>query len=421
MFPRRHGHAKASMPAKPPSLSLATTLLCTSAIILSSATLSGARRWLLSGCGLESILLLYGARSGTRVFVDIPLWTLLSTLNLVYAVCATSWLLYLVFCVSMLPIILLTSLLQFDFAADLARRYLRLLLKQLHFTRDKIALFNLPAMEIDTEVDGLLVIRGVTIQLSTLTLVAHGIELGKSTPQAAPTSLTTLMVIGIKLTKDLELGAHCEQVTIRLFREIAIGDVSANIKGGVEMTLAEQEEETAEADDDDSIFASTSLLRTATAGSLGFKDRPKLRESLTGTRDVKDTSAEDGLANVTTLSPDDAEAEKQYRAILADIRRTGPIYQARAGVIEKAQASHEELASEGELLAAICTGMHEFPSVPHPPDRSVRVTTLQNLSSPSTRRFLHRLPFLLRLLLNVLSYFHSISFASISATASGKW
>jgi hypothetical protein len=318
----------------------------------------------------------------------------------------------------MIPIILLTSLLQFNLAADLARRYLRLVLKQLHFTRDKIALFNLPAMEIDTEVDGLLVIRGVTIQLSTLTLVAHGIELGMPSPRVMPTSL---IFTGIKLTKDLELGAHCEEVTIRLFRDIAIGDVLANIKGGAEMTLVEQEEETADADDDDSIFASTSLLRTATAGSMGFNDRPKLRASLTGTRDVKDTSAEDGLANVTTLSPDDAEAEKQYRGILADIRRTGPIYQARAGVIDKAQASHEELTSEGELLAAICTGMHEFPSVPHPTDRSVRVTTLQNLSSPATRRFLHRLPFLLRLLLNVLSYFHSISFATISATASGKW
>ena len=62
----------------------------------------------------------------------------------------------------------------------MARRGLRKLLGgQPLFIRDKLALFNLPALEIDTDVDGLFVIRGVTMSFSTLTLVAHGIELGK--------------------------------------------------------------------------------------------------------------------------------------------------------------------------------------------------------------------------------------------------
>jgi len=102
----------------------------------------------------------------------------LATLNLIYALCSTSWLLFGVFVIVCYPTIGITSLMQFNLVANLARKNLRKVLKQLHFTRDKIALFNLPALEIDTDLDGLLVIRGVTISLSRLTIVAHGIELG---------------------------------------------------------------------------------------------------------------------------------------------------------------------------------------------------------------------------------------------------
>ena len=49
------------------------------------------------------------------------------------------------------------------------------------------------------------------------------------------------------------------------------------------------------------------------------------------------------------------------------------------------------------------------------------MTTLQRSSPPYVRRFLHRLPFLLRLLLAPLSHFHPISISSINATGSGKW
>lgn len=59
-----------------------------------------------------------------------------------------------------------------------------------------------------------MVVRGVTISLSSLTLVAHGIELG------------------VKLTDDMELAAHCDKFTLKLFRRIEIGDVYANLKGG---------------------------------------------------------------------------------------------------------------------------------------------------------------------------------------------
>lgn len=188
------------------------------------------------------------------------------------------------------------------------------------------------------------------------------------------------------------------------------------------MTFADIDDTTDETDDDGSIFINdTPLLRAATAGSEGFKDRPKLRESLTGTY-VKDTSAKDGFDSITKLSPDDETADRQYRDMLNEIHMSSAVYQSRARVRKNFKTVHGfKIEDEKDLRAAVCAEMHELPSVPHPPTRSVKVTTLQNLSHPAMRKFMHRLPFLLRLLLAPLSYFHPINISSISAAGSGKW
>lgn len=168
------------------------------------ALYSWPRRWVLSGAPLLSFCILLGASKGYRVLSIIPLWTLLATLNLFYAVAATSWLLYGFFAAGCYPLIFLTCLFQFDAVADIVRRNMRGLLKQLQFVNDKVAFFDIPALEIDVDVEGLMVIRGLTISLSTLTIVAHGIE------------------VGIKLSEDMELAIQTEKVTISLFRKIEI-------------------------------------------------------------------------------------------------------------------------------------------------------------------------------------------------------
>lgn len=168
----RHTH-----PRHAPSLSAVIMAASASAVLL--ASVSWSRRWFLSGAAIETFVIILGHGNDHRIFASIPLWTVLATLNLVYAVCSTSWLLYGIFAAACYPWILITCLFQFAQAADLARRALRKTLGELHFTRDKIAFFNLPALEIDVDVYGLLVLRGVTISLSTLTIVVHGIELGE--------------------------------------------------------------------------------------------------------------------------------------------------------------------------------------------------------------------------------------------------
>lgn len=164
------------------SKGFSTAVLATSIVVLLCAATSWARRWAYSGAAIETLLIFYGHAYQNRILEGAPLWTLLTTYNLAYAISSTSWLLHALFILVTYPAIFLTSLNQFPRAANVARRGLRKYLgSQPHFIRDKLALFNLPALEIDTDVDGLFVIRGVTFSFSTLTLVAHGCELGRCT------------------------------------------------------------------------------------------------------------------------------------------------------------------------------------------------------------------------------------------------
>lgn len=216
---------------------------------------------------------------------------------------------------------------------------------------------------------------------------------------------------------------HADQVTIALFRRIEIGDVYGNVKGGKpEMTFGDLGEDAGDTDDDDAIFlGDTPLLRAATAGSAGF-DRPKLRESFGGTSYIKDSSAKAVFDSVTTLSPDDRQAEKVYLDTLTEIRTTSAVYQSRQQVLQRSRTV-DGLRPEDDksMRAAICAELQDVPSIMHPPTRSIKVTTLQSLSKPWVRRFLHRLPFLLRLLLSPLSYFHPVNISTINTAGSGMW
>lgn len=188
---------------------------------------------------------------------------------------------------------------------------------------------------------------------------------------------------------------HVDEVTIPLFRSINVGHVYSNVKGGnSEMTFNDIGENGIEADDDSIFQANTALLRAATAGSEGFKDRPKLREALTGVSWMTDSSAKQVFESVTTLSPDDQEAEKQYLDVLEEIRTSSAIFQSQQRVIQCVKLGQDgslQVENANDLRAATCAELQEVPSVVHPPLRSVRVTTLQGLTPPAVRRFLVRI------------------------------
>ena len=357
-------------------------------VALAARTFEWPTRWLISGTPVLSLVLLLGASRGDTI---LPTWTILATLNLAYAVASTSWLLYALLTAVTYPAIVLACVFQFELAARLVRRSLRKALTQLQFVHDTIALFDIPALEIDVDVDGLMVVRALTVSLSTLTVVAHGLE------------------VGIKLSDDMELAICTERVDIRLFRGITISDCFANLKGGAyEMTFGELEPSERDEDGDALMVEATPILQAA-----GARPRMvKMKSQMAGGKDMKNTDPKAGWASMRKLSPDDQSASDQYDRMLKYIRESSDIYRFRQEL---------DLDSRTDLRAAICSKLQTTPTVPHPPQRSIKVTTLQNLSRPSTRRIMHRLPMLLRLLLNPISYLHPVTITSITAAGSGKW
>lgn len=362
-------------------------------------------RWILSGAPQLVYAILLGEAKGNRILPFIPLWTIFATVNFVYAVCSTSWLLFWVFWAACWPTFIIACLFMFDAPAGLARRLSRkTFLRDLHFINDQIAFFDLPALEIDTEVKGLFVIRGVTLSLSTLTLVAHGIE------------------AGIKLSDEIELGIQVDKVTVPLFRTIHVDDVYANIKGGEwEVTFGDvpygkpDEEDS----DDSMIVADTAILKAAAAARPAEMVR-------TMTADAPPTDSEDtksAFSSVKQLSPDEEQANTKYRQYIKTINDTSSIQIAKKQLIEKSNRDENNLDPEkvDDLRAAICAQIHSGPSIPHPPTKSIRVSTLRKTSYPNVKRWLHRFPFLYRAMLFPICYFHTVKFESIQAAGSGKW
>jgi hypothetical protein len=366
---------------------------------------SWAQHWLFSGTPVLTYLILVGASRGYRILPFLHLWTLLATINLFYSVACTSWLLNAFYTAGCWPAIFITCLFQFEIAGRFARKKLRTILSQLHFVNDKIALFNIPALEMDVDVAGLLVVRGLTISLSSLTFEAHGVELG------------------IKITDDMELAIQVESVKVFLFRRIECSDMFVNLKGGIyEMTFGKLEEQTQDSDGNALMNEDTPLLRAASANADGAYPNPskvKMTEVMTDGKSPQNSSAETMLNSVTTLMPDHDDAIVMFNEVMENIESTNAINKIRK---ELERNDNEQYTKNLKTLrAAICSHLHDTPSVPHPPHRSVRVSTLKNSTPPSIKRFQHRFPLLLRLLLGPISYLHPISFSSITGTASGLW
>jgi hypothetical protein len=305
---------------------------------------------------------------------------------------------------------MLSCLFQFDYCAGIARRSLRRFLLDLYFINDKIAWFDLPALEIDTETNGLFLIRGLTFSLSTFTAIAHGIE------------------VGVKLSPDMELAIQVEEVTVSLFRKIEVGDVYANIKGGDwEMTFDSSFPHVHDSNDDSFIARDTHILRAASVALDGtFAYPSEVKDSLTGGKAPQSSSDTAAMLNtVTQISPDDAEAKDKYNETVDEIRRTVTANIAR-DVLLKATKEHEDgttldLDDINDLRAAICGHIHEQPSIPHPPTKSIRLSTLRKNNHPKVKAFIHRLPLLYRMLLSPIAYFHPVNIRSITAAGSGKW
>ncbi|KAI4736854.1 hypothetical protein E4T50_12656 [Aureobasidium sp. EXF-12298] len=360
-------------------------------------------RWILSGAAILTFIILSGAANGRRILPFFNIWSLLLLINLTYGVAATSWLLHGAFVATCYPAIFLTCLFQFDLVGRFVRRRIRNVLKQLQFIDDQIAFFDIPALEIDVDVNGLMNIRGMTFRLSSLMIIAHGVE------------------VGIKFSDDMEVAIAVDEVRIALFRRIDISDVYANVKGGErEMSLRQLAENGRTPTDDSFMVSETPLLATAAKTSDTRAPMEAMKERMTDGSAPQPISPGVGLKGVKQLSPDDDHARETYNAILSYIQETSIITVSQQEVQQTLKQKHvdgEVLDNKKDYRSAICSQLHGKPTVPHCSTRSIRVSTLQR--DLPMRKFLHRLPFLLRCLLNPIAYFHPIYVKSITAGGSG--
>lgn len=364
--------------------------------------------WFVSAAPLTFLLLL-GQQTGDRAILPLfPAWLICISLNVAYAIASTSWLLHCLSLAACFLTIVIVTLYQFDVVANMLRKRLRGILARAHFIDDVVALFDLPALEIDTDVDGMMVVRGISISLSSLTIHVHGVE------------------VGIKMSDDLEIALHVDTLSIALFRGVTIGDVYGSLKGGeYEMLTRELAQNTHDAEGD-ALMRANSFPVDEDGVVTGRYKTNKLRQTMTRGQAPRSVSFAKGLDSVKPVAGGSEVATERYQHTLDYIDETSSIQQCRRSAERRTQRGEEgaqQLKETGinGLRATVCSQLHREPTIPHPPSKSVRVTTLQNLAPPYIRRFQHRLPMLLRLLLNTLSFFHPVSIASFTFAASGKW
>lgn len=158
---------------------LAGTIISAIVVILLAATFPWSRRWLKSGTPILSILIIHGSATCNPGFRSLPLWTTLAFLNLVYAVASTSPVLYKTFSLFCYPCVLVACILVSPSASQSTGRRISSLLARSRIIKDRFVFGDLPGLQIDAGISGLVVVRGITLCLSKLTAEAHGLEIGK--------------------------------------------------------------------------------------------------------------------------------------------------------------------------------------------------------------------------------------------------
>ncbi|PVH95148.1 hypothetical protein DM02DRAFT_166198 [Periconia macrospinosa] len=397
-IPRKPVPVPVSNATPPKSSSSFAPLAWVAATLAATALLSW--NWIISGTPLLLCSLFLGEWNGRRVLPWLPLWAIFTTLNFTYIVATTSWLLFWSFTAFCYSAILLSSLFQFAYVARFVRHRCRKVLRHVLFIQDRIGLFDLPALEIDTDTVGLFVLRGLTIELSTLTATAYGVE------------------VGVKLDNDMELAIQTDKVVVKLFRRIEIGDVYANVKGSDEMSFGSIQSwpNSRDMSKDQFVAMDTPILKAALESRRSASSQ--LQDQLDGL-----SAYETSNKPVKKLSPDDENARNEYDKMIKIITETSTSHLAKKWLkkIAKEREIEGVLETETNLRAAISAHIHTDPTITHPPRKSIRLTTLRHNNHPKIKIFLHRLPLLYRLLLNPISYFHPIFINSVTSTGSGTW
>jgi len=334
--------------------------------------------WAKSGTPFLIFLLLLGPH-GQQVRSPVSVWSYFIAVNVVYAFLATSWLAWYFYAVVAWIGVLVVSIAQSDRAQRYMRHNLRYLSRDLHWFQDRVACFRLPALEIDVDVSGLMVVRGITLCLSSFSVEAHGIE------------------VAIKLAEDQEIAIQTEKVIVRLGRSIEIGDVYANFKTAADTGPGSHPE-------------GHELNRAGTMQQLTDGNAPTKKITANTIQGALDEFQE--VTDVMYPEDEEKEAQEQYDRRMKRIQESSTIELAR-----KELSGNTEIVEKGftqkEKKAMIASFLHDQTSLPHPPEYSITVSKLKSLTPPWLHRFNERFPIGLRFLLQAIAYLHPVKINGI--------
>lgn len=198
------------------------------------------------------------------------------------------------------------------------------------------------------------------------------------------------------------------------------------------MTFGKLAKHTHDDEGDSLMVADTPLLKAAESATKVVRPpmparMETLTEHMTGGKMMENSSVEEGINSINHMSPDEAIAKVTFDRLVKWIDDTSAITQCRkeAEDVFKDEAKDNEgneiTRDEKDLRAAICSLLHDKATIPHPAKKSIKVSTIKKNSNPKVKRFMHRLPLLLRCLLNPIAYFHPVLIDSITAGGSGRF
>lgn len=324
-------------------------------------------RWWHSGAPLLSMALLSG-RLGRLSKSPSLLILSLFIVNFAYVLFSTSWLFYDFYVIVCYPTALFLAIISSRRSQRAVRRFLRVILGKFHFYEDKLAFFDLPALNIDDgEVPCLLVVRGFTFKASTMNLEVHGIE------------------VGVKINDDIEIAIQTDRFTWEIMRRITIGDIYAQVKG----PLTEKNKH--HHDDHQN--------KTDAENSLTNGGKPQTTRN---------------FSSIKTHGDYDDAARKLYSERLEGLRRTNIINRAKERL-----SPHME--GQNRLRAALGASTHEEITVPNPQKMEMKSSELTAMVPGWLKFIFKNCRVLLRLFLNSISYNHPVHFQAITLTGCGRY
>lgn len=380
---------------------------------------------LLSGAAPLSYILISGKVNGSdkRLLSSVPICFLILSVNLTEMVSATSWLFIAIFTSMCWPLVFLAGLYRWQIAAEGARLFLRKVFDFAHFSSDYVALFNLPAIDIDPNMADPVIVKGVKFSFSTMTLTVYGIE------------------VSVKLSGNVELSLRSEKVNFVLLRGIEVDSICINVKTVLmdEISL-DSESKTCASENTNLMNGNISHLKSASKMGKDAKgdvnigidrtndhtaDTPlnnnflrnmwlELRARRAISHVVDNNTGSDGR-EVARSQKTGVDMEKLNATRKADarIRRLARLMN------DKELNGNNDLENDELLRASICSHLQTNSPMQNFLKSLMSLTTLQQLAPSWILRFLRRSPLLIRLFLNLFANFHPIRAEAITLCASG--